>query len=88
MDGSLALRPDGKRLLPFASAGDLAWPATVAAVLVLQAVLVLLHRPYADEWQAVFIAVQTPSLASLLENLRYETHPPGWYLFLDRKSVV
>jgi len=40
------------------------------------------HRPWLDEWQALQISLQSPNLAALLENLRYEGHPPFWYLIL------
>lgn len=58
------------------------WPLVVAAVLVLQTALILDHEHFADEWQAVQIAVQSPDLTALLTSLRYESHPPLWYLWL------
>ena len=58
------------------------WPVATALVLLLQAVLVLRHEPFVDEWQALQIAVQSPGLTALLANLRYEGHPPLWYLLL------
>lgn len=57
------------------------WPL-VLGVLALQVALILAHRPWVDEWQALEIAVQSPSLANLFHNIRYEGHPPLWYLLL------
>lgn len=56
--------------------------AAVGAVMVLQLVLVFTHRPWLDEWQALQLALQSPTMPDLLENLRYEGHPPLWYLLL------
>lgn len=58
------------------------WIACSAGVMVLQSVLIIGHRPWLDEWQALQIAVQSPGFADLLHNLRYEGHPPLWYLIL------
>lgn len=66
----------------------LGWPAAVAAVFLLQALLIFRHQPFVDEWQALQIAVQSPDFGSLLANLRYEGHPPLWYLLLRAVSDV
>lgn len=58
------------------------WIAFVGLVLTVQAALVLTHQPWLDEWQALQISLQSPDLPALLENLRYEGHPPVWYLLL------
>jgi hypothetical protein len=58
------------------------WAFAVAAALLLQASLVVIHEPWVDEWQALQIALLSPDFTSLLENLRYEGHPPLWYLIL------
>jgi hypothetical protein len=58
------------------------WLIAVAAVAVLQVALIASHRPWLDEWQALQLALQSPTIADLLENLRYEGHPPLWYLIL------
>jgi hypothetical protein len=63
-------------------ARDAAWAPAVAAALALQFALIFYHKPWLDEWQALQIAVQSPTLAELLHNLRYEGHPPLWYLVL------
>lgn len=55
------------------------WAAAIAGVLVLQITLIATHIPWLDEWQALLIVEQSPSLAALLESLRYEGHPPLWY---------
>jgi len=59
-----------------------AWWAAAAFVFALQAALIVTHRPWPDEYQAVQLAVQAPDLAALLQWLRYEGHPPLWYLIL------
>jgi hypothetical protein len=56
-------------------------------LLVLQAALILTHNHWLDEWQAMQIAAQSPSFAALFENLRYEGHPPLWYLLLQLWDV-
>jgi hypothetical protein len=66
----------------------LGWPVAVCAVLLLQAALILRHQPFVDEWQALQIAVQSPDFGRLLANLRYEGHPPLWYLVLRGASGV
>ena len=68
--------------------GNSAWIACVCAVLALQAALILRHEPFVDEWQALQIAVQSPDIASLLNNLRYEGHPPLWYLLLRGLAAI
>lgn len=56
--------------------------------MLLQSALVITHTAWLDEWQALQIAAQSPSLHDLLENLRYEGHPPLWYLLLRGAHVV
>ena len=65
-----------------------AWVPCVCGVVVLQIALILHHEPFVDEWQALQIAVQSPDLASMLANLRYEGHPPLWYLLLRGLAMV
>ncbi len=65
-----------------------AFVAGVAAVTVLQIALIATHDYFVDEWQALQIAVQSPDLAALLGNLRYEGHPPLWYLFLRGLAAI
>lgn len=64
------------------------WAAAVAAVLLLQTVLTVTHRPWLDEYQALQIAMQSPDLTGLAANLRYEGHPPLWYLMLRLAGAV
>ena len=64
------------------------WAFAIAAVLALQASLIFTHRPWLDEWQALQIALQSADLYHLLENLRYEGHPPLWYLLLRATATV
>jgi hypothetical protein len=59
------------------------WRAAIAAVFALQIALILTHVHWLDEWQAMQIAAQSPNISALLENLRYEGHPPLWYLLLQ-----
>jgi len=66
----------------------LAWSAAVAFVLALQTALIIGHRPWFDEWQALQIALQSPTLGDLLANLRYEGHPPLWYLILRSAALI
>lgn len=65
-----------------------AFAAGVAAVVVLQIALIATHDYFVDEWQALQIAVQSPDLGTLLGNLRYEGHPPLWYLLLRGLSAI
>lgn len=65
-----------------------AWVLALIGLAVLQLALIFHHQPWLDEWQALQIAIQSPTLADLLENLRYEGHPPLWYLLLRAGGVV
>lgn len=58
------------------------WLGCVAALCLLQIALIVQHTPWLDEWQALLIAVQSPDGAALIENLRFEGHPPLWYAVL------
>ena len=49
---------------------------------VLGMVVILRHEMWRDELQAWRIATGSHSLSELLENARYEGHPPLWYLCL------
>lgn len=51
-------------------------------IVVLQLSLIWSHVAWQDEWQALQIAASSPNLTSLVEHLRYEGHPPLWYIFL------
>lgn len=64
------------------------WMLAATAVIVFQTALVLTHRTWLDEYQALQIALQSPDLRSLFSNLRYEGHPPLWYLLLRAASAV
>ena len=65
-----------------------AWRIAIVMVFVLQMMLTLTHRPWFDEWQSLQIAVQSPTIADILDNLRYEGHPPLWYLLLRLTAFV
>lgn len=63
------------------------WFAILGLLAAVQIWLVLSHRPWLDEYQALQIALQSPDFSALLENLRYEGHPPLWYLILRAASL-
>jgi len=60
--------------------------ALCSGLFLLDAVLLCLatvrHAFWRDEAQAWLIARDSPSLAALVHNLRYEPHPPLWHLLL------
>ena len=59
--------------------------APALALLVYTALLTaasVVHTYWRDETQAWLIARDSPSLAALLRNTRYEGHPPLWHLIL------
>lgn len=58
------------------------WFLAVAAILALQIALILKHEPWLDEIQALQLAVEAPDLATLLAWLRYEGHPPLFYVLV------
>jgi hypothetical protein len=58
------------------------WIAVTVATLTLQLALIASHRPWADEWQALQLALEMPDLHNLFVNLRYEGHPALWYILL------
>lgn len=58
------------------------WFASVLALFALQIALIVTHEPWLDEYQAVQLAVQSPDIGTLFDWLRYEGHPPLWYLIL------
>ena len=64
------------------------WFASIACAAILQLSLIVTHRPWLDEWQALLIARQTPTLGSMLTQLHYEGHPPLWYLLLRGMGQV
>lgn len=64
------------------------FPTVAAFLIALQAALVITHIPWLDEWQALQIAVQSPDLGALLDNLHYEGHPPLWYLLLRTATSI
>lgn len=64
------------------------WWMAGAGIIILQIFLVLRQQHGLDEWQALEIALQSPTAAALFENLRYEGHPPLWYWLLQAVSQV
>ncbi|MFC4256013.1 hypothetical protein GRI97_12215 [Altererythrobacter xixiisoli] len=67
---------------------NLAWHCFAGLVMALQVALILRHDYFVDEWQALQLAVQTPDIAALFANLRYEGHPPLWHLLLRALAAV
>lgn len=65
-----------------------AWLACAIAIFAFQTVLVVSHQPWLDEWQALQISLQSPDLSAIADNLRYEGHPPLWYLLLRGAAAV
>ena len=65
-----------------------AWPLAIVGVLGLQTILTLGHDAWLDEWQAIQLAYQSPDVATLLQQLRYEGHPPLWYLLLRTVATI
>ncbi|MBO9574598.1 MAG: hypothetical protein J7494_02565 [Sphingobium sp.] len=65
-----------------------AWIGAIIAILCLQLALIITHRPWLDEWQAVLISIQTTDFTALFEQLRYEGHPPLWFFLLRSLSVI
>lgn len=68
----------------------IAWQvgAAIICLIALQGWVTLTHDAWLDEWQAMLLATQSPDLASLSANLRYEGHPPLWYLILKGAGAV
>jgi len=71
-----------------ASGAAVAWLFGIAFILMFQAALVLMHEPWLDEWQSLQLAVQSPGMGELLANLRYEGHPPFYYLLLRGTAQI
>jgi hypothetical protein len=63
------------RAINAALATTVAWTGAICAVIALQILLIITHKPWLDEWQAVLIAVQTPTWPDLLAALRMKVIP-------------
>lgn len=61
---------------------NILWYIFILIILSLQIYLAVTHQHWRDEWQALQISIQSPSITAMFENLRYEGHPPLWYLIL------
>lgn len=72
--------PDGLRYPPYETR-TFPWALT-ATFFVLSLIKILRHEMWRDELQAWLIAKNSSSLADLLHNIRYEGHPPLWYVLL------
>lgn len=59
------------------------WAIAVLALTALQSTLIWTHQPWADEYQALLLAIEASSQEELLAWLRYEGHPPAWYWLLQ-----
>ena len=63
--------------------GDLRFALSVLPVyLAALALLAAFHEPWRDELQSWMIVRESPTLADLFQNTRYEGHPSGWFLLL------
>lgn len=69
-------------------AHDRIWLLCVILTIAFQLALIFTHRPWLDEWQALLIAQESPTFTDLMANLRYEGHPPLWYLILRSMAVI
>lgn len=58
------------------------WVAALCCAAIFQLGLIVTHRPWLDEWQALLISRSAPTLRTMLDQLHYEGHPPLWYLLL------
>jgi hypothetical protein len=58
------------------------------AFLFLSLIGVRYHEPWRDELQAFLLGRESHSLSELLNNIRYEGHPPLWHLILFIQSHV
>ena len=63
------------------------WPERLdgvftAGYLALSAVKIARHQMWRDELQSWSLARSSSSLGALISRVRYEQHPPGWYLLL------
>lgn len=67
---------------------NVCWIPAILVLCSIQLLLIWTHEPWLDEWQALQIALQSPTFAALLENLRYEGHPPLWYLMLRGAGTI
>lgn len=54
----------------------------VALFAIIAALLLSRHEMWIDEVQAWLIARDSDSLTQIIDNLRYESHPPLWHLLL------
>lgn len=64
------------------------WLSAATVLIAFQAALIVTHRAWLDEWQALQLSLQSPGFSALLDNLRYEGHPPLWYLLLRGTSAI
>ncbi|MGW8281581.1 hypothetical protein ACWGK7_19075 (plasmid) [Sphingomonas aurantiaca] len=78
----------GEQALTASLRNDRVWACCVALTIMFQLVLIFNHRPWLDEWQALLIAQESPTITELMANLHYEGHPPLWYLTLRAVALV
>lgn len=67
---------------------DRLWAVCVGLTIAFQFALIFTHQPWLDEWQALLIAQESPTLTDMIANLRYEGHPPLWHLSLRALAVI
>ena len=56
--------------------------AITTAFVVIAGLQTFHHVMWLDEWQAWLLAKDSHSVAGVLRNISYETHPPLWHLCL------
>lgn len=69
-----------RRLAP--AAARTATPIAAFLYVVLAAVKIAVHPMWRDELQSWTLARSSHSIGELIQRVRYEQHPPGWYLLL------
>jgi len=85
MRAEVDVRGSAKRVLARAESlleHNAIWASALAIVAALQLVLIVTHGAWLDEYQALLIATEPGSVREMLGQLRYEGHPPLWYLLL------
>ena len=59
-----------------------------SVAILLQSFLLLNHQIWRDESQAWLISHASGNFQELIQNLKYEGHPPGWYLIIWGTSFL
>jgi hypothetical protein len=81
LQGTSKFTKDLPKRLNSCSTKSFLWPALLLYI-VLAGITVLCHEMWRDEFNPWLMVKASSSLADLLHNMRYEGHPPLWYLIL------